>query len=71
MFPPVFPEVGSMSVSPGFIIPARSASSTILRPMRSFTLPPGLKYSHFATGNERADSIRDQLLASPALAAVI
>ena len=58
---PVFPDVGSMIVSPGFKIPAFSASSTILRLMRSFTLPPALKYSHFATGNERGGSIRDKL----------
>ena len=46
---PVFPDVGSMIVSPGFSNPLFSASSTILRPIRSFTLPPALKNSHFAT----------------------
>ena len=46
---PVFPEVGSMIVSPGFSVPARSASSTILKAILSLTLPPALKNSHFAT----------------------
>lgn len=48
--PPVFPDVGSMMVSPGFRVPSRSASSIIRRLMRSFTLPPALKNSHLATG---------------------
>lgn len=67
-FLPVFPEVGSISVSPGLMIPALSASSTILRLMRSFTLPPALKYSHFATGKQRSGSIRDKLGAPRCLA---
>ena len=46
---PVFPEVGSIMVSPGFKRPAFSASSTILLAILSFTLPPALKYSHLAT----------------------
>lgn len=46
---PVFPDVGSMSVLPGFSIPFCSASSTIRSPILSFTEPPALKYSHFAT----------------------
>ena len=49
MYLPVFPDVGSIMVSPGFSKPALSASSTILRLIRSFTLPPALKYSHLAT----------------------
>lgn len=49
---PVFPDVGSMSVSPGRSTPARSASSTMRRLMRSLTLPPALKNSHLATGSE-------------------
>ncbi len=49
---PVFPDVGSMMVSPSFSSPFFSASSTILRAMRSLTLPPALKNSHFATGKE-------------------
>ena len=50
-FLPVFPEVGSIMVSPGFKRPAFSASSTILLAILSFTLPPALKYSHLATRN--------------------
>ena len=46
---PVLPEVGSMIVSPGLRIPARSASSTIRTAILSFTLPPALKNSHLAT----------------------
>jgi len=45
---PVFPEVGSMSVSPGLIRPDASASRIIWSPMRSLTDPPALKNSHFA-----------------------
>lgn len=48
---PVFPEVGSMMVSPGLRVPARSASSIIRRLILSFTLPPALKNSHLATAN--------------------
>lgn len=46
---PVFPEVGSMMVSPGLRTPALSASSTMRRAILSFTLPPALKNSHLAT----------------------
>jgi len=46
---PVLPEVGSMIVKPGFKIPPASADSIILLAIRSFTEPPALKYSHFAT----------------------
>ena len=65
---PVFPDVGSMIVSPcnsnqspsksfvdiscrvtGLSWPAFSASSTIRRAILSFTEPPALKNSHFAT----------------------
>lgn len=49
---PVFPDVGSMMVSPGFSVPERSASSTMRRLIRSFTLPPALKNSHLATGSQ-------------------
>ena len=45
----MFPDVGSMMVSPGLSSPCFSASSTILSPILSFTLPPALKNSHFAT----------------------
>ena len=46
---PVFPEVGSIMVSPSFKLPSASADSIILLAMRSFTEPPALKYSHLAT----------------------
>jgi hypothetical protein len=42
---PVLPEVGSTIVPPGLSWPAFSAASIMAMPMRSFTLPPGLKYS--------------------------
>src|SRR5215470_15896498 len=38
-----------MIVPPGLILPACSAASSIAMPMRSFTLPPGLRYSSFAS----------------------
>lgn len=44
----MFPEVGSIKVSPGLIFPSRSASSIIRFAMRSLTEPPALKNSHFA-----------------------
>ena len=40
-----------MSVSPGLMRPSASAISTMRSPMRSFTLPPTLKNSHFATSS--------------------
>ena len=43
---PVFPLVGSIKVSPGLIRPVSSASITMRFPIRSFTEPPALKYSH-------------------------
>jgi hypothetical protein len=46
---PVFPEVGSTIVPPGFSAPDSSAASTIRIAMRSFTEPPGLRYSTFAS----------------------
>src|SRR5438132_8450331 len=45
---PVFPEVGSTMVPPGFSRPRRSASSIMRSPIRSLTLPPGLSVSTFA-----------------------
>ena len=48
---PVFPEVPSMITPPGFKRPSDSASSTILRAIRSFTELPGLKLSIFAKTN--------------------
>src|SRR5688572_21067891 len=46
---PVLPVVGSTMVPPGFKAPLRSAASTIATPMRSFTLPPGLRDSTLAS----------------------
>ena len=45
----MLPEVGSTIVPPGFSFPLRSASSISLIPIRSFTEPPGLMYSSFAS----------------------
>jgi hypothetical protein len=45
----VLPEVGSTIVPPGFSSPDASAASIIRTAMRSFTEPPGLKYSTFAS----------------------
>src|SRR5262245_52936412 len=45
---PVLPDVGSMSVEPGLILPCASSASIMLTPMRSLTLPIGLKNSSFA-----------------------
>ena len=42
---PVFPEVPSIIVPPGFNKPAFSASSTIFKAIRSLMEFPGLKYS--------------------------
>src|SRR5437867_8726342 len=45
---PVFPDVGSTIVPPGFSRPARSAASIMGSPMRSLTLPPGFSISNLA-----------------------
>jgi len=45
---PVLPLVGSIRVSPGLMRPDFSASSTMRRPMRSFTEPPAFMNSHLA-----------------------
>ena len=44
---PVLPEVGSMMVVSGFRMPSRSAAAIMAKPMRSLTLPRGLKNSPF------------------------
>jgi hypothetical protein len=44
---PVLPLVGSMMTVSGFKMPRFSASSIMAMPIRSFTLPSGLKNSHF------------------------
>src|SRR5437868_5493219 len=50
---PVLPDVPSMIVPPGLISPAFSAASSIAIPMRSFTLPPGFRYSSLASSTGR------------------
>ncbi len=45
---PVFPEVASMIVPPGFSSPSRSAASTMESAARSLTLPPMLRNSALA-----------------------
>ena len=44
----MLPQVGSTIVPPGFSSPLSSAASIIRTAMRSFTEPPGLKYSTLA-----------------------
>src|SRR3954451_5578180 len=46
---PVFPDVGSTIVPPGFSLPSRSAASIIASPIRSLLEPPGFMYSSFAS----------------------
>src|SRR5215210_5985642 len=46
---PVFPDVPSMIVPPGFSSPVRSASSIIFTAMRSLIELPGLKVSIFTS----------------------
>ena len=46
---PVFPEVPSIIVPPGFNNPSFSASLIILRPILSLTEFPGLKVSYLAS----------------------
>ena len=50
---PVLPAVASTIVSPGRSTPRRSASCTIASAIRSLTLPPGLRCSHFASTGTR------------------
>jgi hypothetical protein len=45
---PVLPEVGSTITPPGRSRPSRSAVSIIRRAIRSFTEPPGFRYSILA-----------------------
>src|SRR5215203_3048426 len=48
---PVLPEVGSTIVPPGLSFPSRSAASIRGRPIRSFTDPPGFRYSSLASSS--------------------
>src|SRR5271155_180717 len=54
---PVFPLVGSRMMVSGLINPACSAASIMATPMRSLTLPPGLKNSSLATTSATAPSV--------------
>ena len=45
----MLPEVGSTMTPPGCSSPDSSAASTIFSAMRSFTDPPGLRYSTLAS----------------------
>src|SRR5574337_2127154 len=55
---PVLPAVPSTRVSPGLILPARSADSIIDRPMRSLIEPPGLALSSFRNSSHTPASRR-------------
>src|SRR6185312_3845193 len=55
---PVLPAVPSTSVSPGLILPARSADSIIDRPMRSLIEPPGLAFSSLKNSSQTPASRR-------------
>ena len=46
---PVLPEVGSIRVAPGLILPACSRASIMATPMRSLTEAIGLKNSSLAS----------------------
>src|SRR5437667_1359604 len=55
---PVLPEVGSTIVPPGRSFPSRSAASSIASPIRSFTEPPGFRYSSFARSSPGTSRLR-------------
>lgn len=54
---PVLPEVGSTTVPPGARRPSASASSSIFRAIRSFTEPPGFRYSSLTSTVARIPSV--------------
>ena len=54
---PVLPEVGSTIVPPGRSSPDASAASIMRSAMRSFTLPPGLRYSTLASTSGRRPAV--------------
>ena len=55
----MLPEVGSTIVPPGFSSPDASAASIIRTAIRSFTEPPGLRYSTLAsTSDEVVPTVR-------------
>ena len=53
----MLPEVGSTIVPPGLSSPEASAASIIRTAIRSFTEPPGLKYSTLASTSGLAPSV--------------
>src|SRR5690348_7993287 len=55
---PVLPAVPSTSVSPGLILPARSADSIMERPIRSLIEPPGLALSSLRNSSQAPASRR-------------
>src|SRR5215469_13797402 len=59
---PVFPDVGSTMMPPGFSSPDCSAASIMRSAIRSLTEPPGLKYSTLAstTGQATGDLAEPQ-----------
>ena len=63
----MLPEVGSTIVPPGWSSPDASAASIIRLAMRSFTDPPGLRYSTFAStsGASAPPSGRSRVAAEP------
>ena len=64
---PVLPLVGSTIVPPGLSLPSRSAASIILTAIRSFTDPPGLRYSTLASINGFAPPVTRDSLSSGVL----
>ena len=52
---PVFPEVGSSSVDPGFSSPSFSARDTMKNAARSLTEPVGLRSSSLAHSRAAGD----------------
>ena len=52
----MLPLVASRMVTPGRSFPCRSASSIMVRAMRSFTEPPGLRLSSFAHSSTKGRS---------------
>ena len=70
----MLPLVGStMVVRPGAMAPACSAASIMARPMRSLTLPPGLKDSSLPTmvAPLRSESARRRTSGVPPISLVM
>ncbi len=60
----MLPDVGSTIVPPGFSSPDSSAASIMRSAMRSFTEPPGLKYSTLASTVGASPSVTELSLTS-------